>query len=151
MKKNNEDKKKTRGQQKTWDVNYVRGKYNLNQQQVQEVIKACLKPGKHLEGGRIKKIGLIEIGKYMKANPLEKPTVKPNKKGVFVELLHTTVSKPPNRRKLWVYRMEDNGLPSEKMLCNVKEQIWENWKPHMPLECERISEGLYVFPPHRDK
>ncbi|MCK5630778.1 MAG: hypothetical protein KAI26_09220, partial [Nanoarchaeota archaeon] len=62
MKKNNEDKKKTRGQQKTWDVNYVRGKYNLNQQQVQEVIKACLKPGKHLEGGRIKKIGLIEIG-----------------------------------------------------------------------------------------
>jgi len=151
MAKNNDDKKKTRGQTKTWDMNYVRGKYDLTVIQMQEVAKACLIPGKHTEGGRIKKIGLIEIGKYIKNNPFPSREPEPDDDGRIIETLYTTVSKPPNKRRLWVARMHGDQYVSEKMTCIVSEKIWEGCRDKVALECEKIDEGLWRHPPAEKK
>lgn len=151
MKKNNEDKKKTRGQQKTWDMNYVRGKYDLSVEEAQIVAQKCLTPGKHIKEGRILKIGLIEIGKYIKNNPFPKKEAPPEDDGRIIETLYTTVKKPPNKRRLWVARMDGSNYTSGKMVCIVSEKVWEGCADKTPLQCEKIDEGLWRHPPLEKK
>lgn len=132
---------------KTWDMVYVQEKYDISPEEAKTLIQAAgLVPGKHLGRGGLYKIGLMEIGKYIKNNPLTPKEQQPNEDGKVFETLYMC-GKPPNQLKLWVCRKMDGATTSTKFVCNVPRKVHHGYKPGVAILCEKIDEGLYVHPP----
>jgi len=142
---------KKRGQTKMWTPSDIRGKYKLTVEQGQQAIQgANLKMGKHIIGGKITKVGLMMIGKWLKANPFpEIKKAEPREDGRVIQELVVSDSKPPNKRRLWV--IDPSQQHGTKMTCHVQERMWNGHHKGMKLTCEKIGEDgdnpLWTSPP----
>jgi len=140
--------KKTRGQTKTWTVSDVKAKHKLTDIQWLEMAQAIpLQPNKHIINGKLNKVALMIIGKWLKANPFPEPVDTVDEHGKIIKELYACDSKPPNKLKLWMY--DPSVQHGEKIICNVQEKVWQSHHKGMILLCEKIGEGLYTHPPIR--
>jgi hypothetical protein len=140
--------KQIRGQTKTWTVSDFRAKHKLTIEQGQQAIQgAGLVMGKHIVDGKLNKIALMLLGKWLKANPFPKPIEAITEDGKIIKELVVADSRPPNERRLWVF--EKGVEHGTKMVCHVQKKVWASHHKGMILLCEKIDEGLYVHPPIR--
>ena len=140
--------KKTRGQAKTWTVSDFRAKHKLTIEQGQQAIQgAGLVMGKHIVDGKLNKVALMLLGKWMKKNPFPEPVEIKSEDGKVIKELVVADVKPPNERRLWVF--EKGIMHGTKMVCHVQKKVWQSHHKGMILLCEKIGEDLYVHPPIR--
>ena len=133
---------------KTWDMSYLAKKYEITTDEASRLCKdAQLVEGKHICSEGLYKVGLMELGKYIKHHPIDGQEPQPDKTGKVIEILEVC-GKPANPLKLWVCRKDKhNRIASEKMIVNVHRKIHAGIKLGTQISCEKIAEGLYVHPP----
>jgi len=138
-------KKKKAGNTKIYDIAYILGKYNLTPPQFQELAQEVFTGDKikHVTAKGITSFGLVLIGKAMKKRKTDKAEAVIQKEleaPIVRELI--TCGQPPNKNKLWC-KCPHTG---SKVVVNVPRKIHLGYKPGVKLMCEKINDGLFVFP-----
>ena len=142
--------KKPAGPPKTWNMDYLAKKYDISSEAAQILCKeAGLVTGKHICEEGVYKVGLMELGKHIKHNPIDGQEPMPDSSGKVIEMLEIC-GKPPNNLRLYVTRRDKNNQAGAKMVCNVLRRVHEGAKLGVSIECEKIDEGLYVHPPFKE-
>ena len=140
------DGKKTRGQTKTWTVSDVKARHKLTDLQWLEMAKDIpLQPNKHIIDGKLNKVALMIIGKWLKNNPFPEPVEEVTEDGRVIKELYVCDSKPPNERKLWAF--DPSQQHGSKIIVNVNKKVWASHHKGMILMCEKIDDRLYFHPP----
>ena len=139
-------KKKKPGNTRIYEVPYILNKYNLTPEAFQELAQELFVGAhiKHVKSTGISSVGLMMIGKEMKARRKDKANalIKREVEAPIVrELIVCGV--PPNKNKLWCKCPHTES----KVVVNVLRKVHESAKLNQPLICERINDGLFVHPP----
>ena len=137
----------TKAKPKTWDMEYIGKKYDITSEAAQILCKEAGLQSKHICDEGVYKVGLMELGKYVKNNPIDSKEPAPDTSGKVIEMLEIC-GKPPNKLKLLVTRKDKNNRPGDKMICNVHSRIHAGAKLGVSILCEKIAEGLYIHPPY---
>ena len=131
-------------------MDYLAKKYAITSEAAQILCKEAGLTSKHICDEGVYKIGLMELGKHVKKNPIIGKPPPPDDDGKIIEMLQVC-KKPANPLKLRVCRENKyNNITCEEdmMVCNVHRRVHAGIKIGTVIRCERISEGLYAHPPY---
>ena len=133
---------------KVYPIEYILEKKNLTPNAFTELGERCLTDKHIIPDEGITHAGYMTLCREIKKNEREavQEVVQAEKDAPIIRKLRILEFRPPNKSKLYCAD-EIEGQEPSKVVVNAPPKFVEGAKTGVYIECERIADGLFTYPP----